>query len=68
MPDPLANISSEIANFLDYATVEKGLASNSIASYGRDLRKFAVYLHNSKLSIVSSPPTTTVGRSMQTQR
>jgi integrase/recombinase XerD len=51
MPDPHANISLEVATFLDYATVEKGLASNSIVSYGRDLRKFAEYLHNSKLPL-----------------
>jgi integrase/recombinase XerD len=51
MPDPLANISSEVASFLDYATVEKGLAPNSIASYGRDLRKFAAYLDKTKLPL-----------------
>jgi integrase/recombinase XerD len=49
MPEPLANISSEVASFLDYATVEKGLAANSVSSYGRDLRKFAQYLQDSKL-------------------
>jgi integrase/recombinase XerD len=51
MPEPLANISSEVASFLDYATVEKGLAANSVSSYGRDLRKFAQYLQDSKLSL-----------------
>lgn len=51
MPDSLANISSEVSSFLDYATVEKGLASNSTMSYGRDLRKFAAYLHQSKLAL-----------------
>ena len=51
MPDPLANISSEVSSFLDYATVEKGLAANSVAGYGRDLRKFAQYLHKSKLAL-----------------
>ncbi len=51
MPDPTANISSEVASFLDYATVEKGLAPNSIAGYSRDLKKFAIYLDNSGLPL-----------------
>jgi len=51
MPDPLANISSEVSSFLDYATVEKGLATNSVESYERDLRKFSAYLHKSGLAL-----------------
>lgn len=51
MPDSLGNISSEVDSFLDYATVEKGLATNTIVSYGRDLRKFAAYLHKSHLAL-----------------
>ncbi|MEJ2008727.1 MAG: site-specific tyrosine recombinase XerD [Acidobacteriota bacterium] len=51
MPDSLPSISTEVASFLDYARVEKGLASNSTLSYGRDLRKFAEYLRREGLAL-----------------
>lgn len=40
-PAPTANtIRPELSRYLDYARVEKGLASNTIASYRRDLVEF----------------------------
>ena len=37
-------IEDEIALFMDYLTVEMGLARNTRESYGRDLRLFAVWV------------------------
>jgi integrase/recombinase XerD len=42
-PQPPA-AAREISQFLDYVRVEKGLAANSLASYGRDLAGFAEFL------------------------
>jgi integrase/recombinase XerD len=37
--------------FLDYLAVEKGLAKNSLSSYGTDLRHFGHYLKDSQLDV-----------------
>jgi integrase/recombinase XerD len=47
-PDP------EIAQFFTYLRVEKGLASNTITSYTRDLSKFAAYARAKRLKIAST--------------
>jgi len=42
-----APFSAELASFLDYCRIEKGLAENSLAAYRRDLRRFLDYHHAS---------------------
>src|SRR5256714_8143458 len=39
--------------YLDYLAVEKGLAKNSLSSYGTDLRRFGTYLAGEKIELES---------------
>jgi len=39
--------------YLDYLTVEKGLAKNSLSSYGTDLRRFGAFLDEKKIDLES---------------
>jgi len=45
---------SELMEFLDYARVEKGLASNSIISYRRDLEEFVRHLRRERQAVAGT--------------
>jgi integrase/recombinase XerD len=44
-------ISATISSFLTHVRVEKGLSSNTVSAYRRDLMKFAEFARNRKLSL-----------------
>ena len=44
MKQPASSIEDALRLFLEYLTVEKGLARNTVQSYERDIRKLAVHL------------------------
>src|SRR6476620_8990177 len=44
-------MQSEISSFLNYITVEQGLALNTQSAYRRDLEKFAKYLERQKVQL-----------------
>ena len=43
------NFDSTVASFLNHLTIERGLASNTLAAYRRDLRKFGEFLNGTDL-------------------
>jgi integrase/recombinase XerD len=45
------NMQSEILSFINYITVEQGLASNTQSAYRRDLEKFAKFLDTRKVQV-----------------
>jgi integrase/recombinase XerD len=48
MKNPRSSTEDVLQLFLDYLSVEKGLSSNTIVSYGRDLKKFFRFLKTAK--------------------
>lgn len=49
-----------VNEFINYLAVERGLAQNTLESYGRDLRQFQSYLHTSQIDIVKDSSRNTI--------
>jgi integrase/recombinase XerD len=57
-----------ISEFLEYLRVERGLAPNTLKSYGRDLRQFADYLEEAPTSYEEASRTTIVSYLLKLQK
>src|SRR5262245_4162792 len=47
------DVSAAISSFLTHVRVEKGLASNTVSAYRRDMAKFAEFAQKRKLTLES---------------
>ncbi len=47
-------MESYVNDFINYLAVERGLAQNTLESYGRDLRQFHSFLQNSQLDFLQN--------------
>lgn len=53
-------MQDHLQDFLAYLTVEKGLADNTLQSYGRDLRGFLVYIKSHQINSLDEVRQTTI--------
>lgn len=49
-----------VNEFINYLAVERGLAPNTLESYGRDLRQFQTYLQNDKMDMIKDSNRNTI--------
>lgn len=49
-----------VDQFINYLAVDRGLAKNTLESYGRDLRQFQTYLQNGKFEDIKDSSQTTI--------
>ncbi len=50
------NFDSSLKPFLDHSSIERGLASNTISAYSRDLSKFSEYLTQRSIALADVTP------------
>ncbi len=49
------SLAAEISHFIDFCRIEKGLAANSLDSYGRDLDRFSCFCGGADASVPRGP-------------
>ena len=58
--EKVMKMESYVSQFINYLEVERGLAPNTLESYGRDLHQFQNYLQNGNMEILKDSNRTTI--------